>query len=161
DRASFPRDKVCGDFVGPAALDELAGLGVTGTAAFAATNTIGECALHGQPDVQLQLDGQVEGTAPTACGLTWLAPGRDASEQLGRPQLAGQPLDRVAVQVLSTLIAIKLSRSRRTVSRNGSAFTTSPAGLPTTSLTAVRTFCHDTVLSASRASRRSVSSSSC
>src|SRR5262249_39244315 len=46
DRASFPRDKVCGDFVGPAALAELADLGVTGTAAFAATNTIGECALH-------------------------------------------------------------------------------------------------------------------
>lgn len=46
DRATFPRDKVCGDFVGPAALAELAGLGVTGTEAFAATNTIGECALH-------------------------------------------------------------------------------------------------------------------
>ena len=28
DRASFPRDKVCGDFVGPAALVELADLGV-------------------------------------------------------------------------------------------------------------------------------------
>jgi len=46
DRATFPRDKVCGDFVGPAALAELADLGVTGTEAFAATNTIGECALH-------------------------------------------------------------------------------------------------------------------
>src|SRR5262249_49485172 len=46
DRASFPRDKVCGDFVGPAALAELADLGVTGTAAVAATNTIGECARH-------------------------------------------------------------------------------------------------------------------
>jgi geranylgeranyl reductase family protein len=46
DRATFPRDKACGDFVGPAALAELADLGVTGTEAFAATNTIGECALH-------------------------------------------------------------------------------------------------------------------
>ena len=46
DRATFPRDKVCGDFVGPAALAELADLGVTGTEAFDATNTIGECALH-------------------------------------------------------------------------------------------------------------------
>jgi len=46
DRATFPRDKVCGDFVGPAALAELADLGVTGTEAFAATNTVGECALH-------------------------------------------------------------------------------------------------------------------
>jgi geranylgeranyl reductase family protein len=46
DRATFPRDKVCGDFVGPAALAELADLGVTGTEAFSATNTIGDCALH-------------------------------------------------------------------------------------------------------------------
>lgn len=46
DRATFPRDKACGDFVGPAALAELADLGVTGTRAFAATNKIGDCALH-------------------------------------------------------------------------------------------------------------------
>jgi menaquinone-9 beta-reductase len=46
DRAAFPRDKVCGDFVGPAALAELADLGVTGTGAFGATNVIGECAMH-------------------------------------------------------------------------------------------------------------------
>jgi len=46
DRATFPRDKVCGDFVGPAALAELADLGVTGAEAFAAANTIGQCALH-------------------------------------------------------------------------------------------------------------------
>jgi 2-polyprenyl-6-methoxyphenol hydroxylase-like FAD-dependent oxidoreductase len=46
DRATFPRDKVCGDFVGPAALAELADLGVTGTEAFGATNTISEFALH-------------------------------------------------------------------------------------------------------------------
>ena len=46
DRAIFPRDKVCGDFVGPAALSELANLGVTGTEAFSASNAIGDCALH-------------------------------------------------------------------------------------------------------------------
>jgi menaquinone-9 beta-reductase len=46
DRATFPRDKVCGDFVGPAALAELADLGVTGTDGFGTTNIIGECALH-------------------------------------------------------------------------------------------------------------------
>jgi 2-polyprenyl-6-methoxyphenol hydroxylase-like FAD-dependent oxidoreductase len=46
DRAAFPRDKVCGDFVGPAALAELADLGVTGTGALGATNTIGDCALY-------------------------------------------------------------------------------------------------------------------
>jgi geranylgeranyl reductase family protein len=46
DRAAFPRDKACGDFVGPAALAELADLGASLTRAFAATNRIGECALH-------------------------------------------------------------------------------------------------------------------
>ena len=46
DRATFPRDKVCGDFVGPAALAELADLGVTGTEGFGMTNIIGACALH-------------------------------------------------------------------------------------------------------------------
>ena len=46
DRATFPRDKVCGDFVGPAALAELADLGVTGTEAFGATNKIGGGTLH-------------------------------------------------------------------------------------------------------------------
>jgi menaquinone-9 beta-reductase len=46
DRASFPRDKVCGDFVGPMALAELADLGVSKTAAFGATSTMGQLALH-------------------------------------------------------------------------------------------------------------------
>jgi geranylgeranyl reductase family protein len=46
DRSSFPRDKVCGDFVGPIALSELADLGVAGTEAFRATNKIRDGALH-------------------------------------------------------------------------------------------------------------------
>jgi menaquinone-9 beta-reductase len=46
DRSAFPRDKVCGDFVGPAALTELADLGVAGTKAFRATNKIRDGALH-------------------------------------------------------------------------------------------------------------------
>src|SRR5215467_12342990 len=46
DRATFPRDKVCGDFVGPAALAELADLGVTGTEAFGASNKVGSGAVH-------------------------------------------------------------------------------------------------------------------
>ena len=41
DRASFPRDKVCGDFVGPMALAELADLGVAQLEAFGATSTDG------------------------------------------------------------------------------------------------------------------------
>src|SRR6202522_4111429 len=46
DRASFPRDKVCGDFVGPMALAELADLGVAQTEAFGATSIMAELALH-------------------------------------------------------------------------------------------------------------------
>ena len=46
DRASFPRDKVCGDFVGPTALAELADLGVAQTPAFRATSKMADLALH-------------------------------------------------------------------------------------------------------------------
>jgi menaquinone-9 beta-reductase len=46
DRASFPRDKVCGDFVGPTALAELADLGVAQTEAFRATSKMADLALH-------------------------------------------------------------------------------------------------------------------
>jgi geranylgeranyl reductase family protein len=46
DRASFPRDKVCGDFVGPTALAELADLGLAQTPAFRATSKMADLALH-------------------------------------------------------------------------------------------------------------------
>jgi len=46
DRATFPRDKVCGDFVGPTALAELADLGVAQTEAFRATSKLADLALH-------------------------------------------------------------------------------------------------------------------
>jgi len=46
DRASFPRDKVCGDFIAPAALAELADLGVAQTEAFRATSKMSDLALH-------------------------------------------------------------------------------------------------------------------
>lgn len=46
DRQSFPRDKVCGDFVGPAALVELASLGVTARAEYRASNIIRRAALY-------------------------------------------------------------------------------------------------------------------
>jgi menaquinone-9 beta-reductase len=46
DRATFPRDKVCGDFVGPAALVELVDLGVVGMQGYRATNKIRDAALH-------------------------------------------------------------------------------------------------------------------
>lgn len=46
DRATFPRDKVCGDFVGPAALVELADLGVVNMQGFRATNKIRDAALY-------------------------------------------------------------------------------------------------------------------
>ena len=46
DRQGFPRDKVCGDFVGPAALVELGALGVTGRADYARSNIIRQAAVH-------------------------------------------------------------------------------------------------------------------
>ena len=46
DGSSFPRDKVCGDFVGPVALAELADLGVTVRADFQRTNRIVGASLH-------------------------------------------------------------------------------------------------------------------
>ena len=50
DRAVFPRDKVCGDFVGPMALAELADLGVAEANAFAATSTMARLVLHVDAD---------------------------------------------------------------------------------------------------------------
>jgi geranylgeranyl reductase family protein len=62
DRATFPRDKVCGDFVGPTALAELADLGVAQTEAFRATSKMADLALHVDGD-QLPVMGvpQVDG----------------------------------------------------------------------------------------------------
>lgn len=50
DWQKFPRDKVCGDFVGPVALLELQRLGITAIPEYAQTNIIREAALY--------LDGQ-------------------------------------------------------------------------------------------------------
>src|SRR5580698_3253260 len=50
DRASFPRDKVCGDFVGRMALAELADLGVAEAEAFGATSAMDHLALHVDDD---------------------------------------------------------------------------------------------------------------
>jgi geranylgeranyl reductase family protein len=63
DAASFPRDKVCGDFVGPVALRELSDLGVTRRAALQRTNRIIGASLH--------LDGKhmVTRNLPVAEGL--------------------------------------------------------------------------------------------
>jgi geranylgeranyl reductase family protein len=46
DHKRFPRDKVCGDFVGALAIVELAALGVTKTEAYRRSNVIREAALH-------------------------------------------------------------------------------------------------------------------
>ncbi|HKE75482.1 MAG TPA: NAD(P)/FAD-dependent oxidoreductase [Acidimicrobiales bacterium] len=46
DRQAFPRDKACGDFVGPSALAELDRLGVTGRPEVAAANKVRRAALH-------------------------------------------------------------------------------------------------------------------
>ncbi|HEY8032642.1 MAG TPA: geranylgeranyl reductase family protein [Methylocella sp.] len=46
DRAAFPRDKVCGDFVGPSALVELDSLGISRMDAYARTNIARRAALY-------------------------------------------------------------------------------------------------------------------
>lgn len=46
DHQHFPRDKVCGDFVGPAALLELHSLGIADLPAYQRTNVIHEAALY-------------------------------------------------------------------------------------------------------------------
>jgi len=46
DRATFPRDKVCGDFVGPVAIAELEALGVAGRREFRRANEIRRAALY-------------------------------------------------------------------------------------------------------------------
>ena len=46
DQRSFPRDKVCGDFVGPVALLELRRLGVTRQPAYRQSNIIHRAAVH-------------------------------------------------------------------------------------------------------------------
>jgi geranylgeranyl reductase family protein len=96
DRAGFPRDKVCGDFVAPMALAELAdlGLGDAGgaqAAEFAATNAMARLALHidadppavlGIPQVdgipgygrvipRLQLDAWIVDAARRAGAVIW------------------------------------------------------------------------------------------
>lgn len=46
ERCTFPRDKVCGDFVGPAALVELKRIGITDLPQYKNTNIIYEAALY-------------------------------------------------------------------------------------------------------------------
>ena len=46
DRMTFPRDKVCGDFVGPSALVELDSIGVAQLAGYARTNIARRAALY-------------------------------------------------------------------------------------------------------------------
>lgn len=46
DAQVFPRDKVCGDFVGPAALRELQSLGITQQAEYRRSNVVREASLH-------------------------------------------------------------------------------------------------------------------
>lgn len=63
DRATFPRDKVCGDFVGPVALVEAQKMGITRWPEFAGANTITRAALF--------LDGRalIEQGIPQIAGL--------------------------------------------------------------------------------------------
>jgi menaquinone-9 beta-reductase len=64
DRQTFPRTKVCGDFVGPVAAKELEALGITKTAEFQKANIINRAAIY--------IDGEerIIGDIPLFAGLT-------------------------------------------------------------------------------------------
>src|ERR1700689_2959461 len=81
DRASFPRDKVCGDFVGPTALAELADLGVAQAEAFRATSKMADLALH------------VDGDQLTVMGIPQVDGFPDYGRVIPRLQLDGWILD--------------------------------------------------------------------
>jgi geranylgeranyl reductase family protein len=99
DRAIFPRDKVCGDFVGPTALAELADLGVAQTEAFRATSKLADLALHVDGD-QLPVMGipQVDGlpgygrVIPRLQLDAWIL---DAARQAGATVLDGRKVTAV------------------------------------------------------------------
>ena len=63
DPSSFPRDKVCGDFIGPAGLAQLAELGLSGTSAYRRANRVTRATLF--------LDGNslIERDIPQVRGL--------------------------------------------------------------------------------------------
>jgi menaquinone-9 beta-reductase len=109
DRASFPRDKVCGDFVGPTALAELADLGVAQTPAFRSTSKMTDLALHVDGD-QLTVMGipQVDGlpgygqVIPRLQLDAWIL---DAARQAGATVLDGRKV--TAVQRASDAITVR------------------------------------------------------
>lgn len=66
DSAAFPRDKVCGDFVGPVALDELNRLDLTDTDGYPRTNVVTRAAFHlnGKELLRRDLPGGESGLPP-------------------------------------------------------------------------------------------------
>lgn len=65
DRETFPRDKVCGDFVSPISIKELQNMGITDSVEFQQTNHITKAAVF--------LDGEqiIVGEMPKISGLTY------------------------------------------------------------------------------------------
>jgi geranylgeranyl reductase family protein len=109
DRASFPRDKVCGDFVGPTALAELADLGVAQTAAFRATSKMADLALHVDADQPALMSiPQVDGlpgygrVIPRLQLDAWIL---DAARQAGATVLDGRKV--TAVQQAPGAITVR------------------------------------------------------
>jgi len=109
DRARFPRDKVCGDFVAPAALAELADLGVAQTETFGATSKMADLALHVDGD-QLTVLGipRVDGLAsygrviPRLQLDAWIL---DAARHAGATVLEGHKV--IAVQQAPDAITVR------------------------------------------------------
>jgi menaquinone-9 beta-reductase len=99
DRATFPRDKVCGDFVGPAALAELTDLGVAETGGFRASNKIRDGALHVDGEkLAGRLLPEVDGLPPYGQVIprlhldAWIL---DAARQAGATVLGGRKVTAV------------------------------------------------------------------
>lgn len=134
DRQSFPRDKVCGDFVGPAALIELGALGVADRPEYRNGNVIRQAAVHldGEPLIRRPMP-EVEGLPaygrciPRLTLDAWiLDAARAAGATVRTAQVAGFDLEdgHIAVRARTGGEAFTL-RARLLIGADGSSSTVS------------------------------------
>ena len=119
DRQRFPRDKVCGDFVGPAALVECEALGITTRDGYRESNVIRQAAVH------LDGDELIRRSLPDVAGLpsygrviprlaldSWLL---DAARGAGAMVLDGCRVSGFDVDADGVAVAVEQGRETRTV----------------------------------------------
>src|ERR1700730_10658466 len=101
DRVSIPRDKVCGDFVGPSALVELGDLGVSQMGGYAQTNVGCRAAVYlNGKELISQRFPTIEGVPPYGRGIPRLVLDRlvvDAARRAGARVMDGFPLADFAI----------------------------------------------------------------